>query len=172
MRYIWYPLCYSFLGFCGEVLFARVTGAGKRDRKCHLLLPVCPVYGLGAAAILALPPPVTGHLLPLFAASALLASAAEYALSLFYEKAWGVSFWSYAGMPGNLHGRICPAFSLLWGALGVALVRLVHPLVAGLVERLPPLLDLPALLLFWADFLLTTLLLRRNPSTRTLIWYR
>lgn len=172
MDYIWYLLCYSFLGFCGEVLFARVTGAAKRDRKCHLILPICPVYGLGAAAILVLPPPVTGHLPSLFAASTLLASGTEYVLSLFYEKAWGVSFWSYAGMPGNLHGRICPAFSLLWGCLGVALVHCVHPVVAGMAARLPSPLALPALLLFWADFALTTLLLRRNPNTSALIWYR
>ena len=55
MEYLWYGLIYSVLGFFLEVAFARVTRAAKQDRKCHLLLPVCPVYGLGAVAILLLP---------------------------------------------------------------------------------------------------------------------
>lgn len=172
MRFIWYLLCYSFLGFCVEVVFARVARAPKRDRKCHLVLPLCPVYGVGGAAIAAFPAVVADQLPLLFFSSAAVATGAEYAMSLFYEKVWGVSFWSYAKLPGNLHGRICPAFSLIWGLLGVLLLRLIHPSVAALAARLPDWLALPALLLFLTDFVLTTILLRRSRSTDALIWYR
>ncbi len=51
----WQFLFFSFCGFLIEVAFARLTHSPKPDRKCHLLLPVCPVYGLGALAVLALP---------------------------------------------------------------------------------------------------------------------
>ena len=54
MDYFWYFLFYSFCGFWLEVLFARATGARKRDRKCRLFLPLCPV-GAGAAR-----PPFSG----------------------------------------------------------------------------------------------------------------
>ena len=51
MNLIWYLLCYSLLGFVGEVLYARLTHSAKPDRKCRLFLPLCPVYGIGAVAL-------------------------------------------------------------------------------------------------------------------------
>ena len=54
MEWFWYFLFYSFLGFLLEVGYAWWTG-GSLDRKCLLLLPLCPVYGLGACAVLLLP---------------------------------------------------------------------------------------------------------------------
>ena len=42
-EWFWYFVLYSFVGFVLEVLFARATGNPKRDRKCHLFLPLCPV---------------------------------------------------------------------------------------------------------------------------------
>ena len=57
MVWFWYFLVYSFLGFLVEVVYVRVVGGAKRDRKCRLLLPICPVYGLGALAVLAPAPP-------------------------------------------------------------------------------------------------------------------
>ena len=47
MVWFWYFLIYSFLGFLLEVSYARITG-GYPERKCLLVLPLCPVYGLGA----------------------------------------------------------------------------------------------------------------------------
>ena len=55
MNLIWYLLCYSLLGFVGEVLYARLTHSAKPDRKCRLFLPLCPVYGIGATVIALLP---------------------------------------------------------------------------------------------------------------------
>ena len=54
MKWIWNFYLYSFFGFLLEVVYARLTRAKKRDRKCRLLLPLCPVYGLGAAVLSAL----------------------------------------------------------------------------------------------------------------------
>ena len=172
MQLLWYLLWYSFLGFCVEVVYARAAGSPKQDRKCHLFLPLCPVYGVGGTLIVSLPAWMDRQLPLLFLASALLATGTEYLLSVFYEKVWRVSFWSYADRPGNLHGRVCLRFSLIWGLLGVLLVRLVHPLVSAVTDDLPDYLALPALLLFFADFALTTVLLRRRGSTDVLIWYR
>ena len=46
MVWFWYFLIYSFLGFLVEVAYVRLVGGVKRDRKCRLVLPICPVYGL------------------------------------------------------------------------------------------------------------------------------
>ena len=52
MAYFWYFLFYSFFGYLLEKLFARVTQSERQVRKCFLLLPLCPVYGLAMTALL------------------------------------------------------------------------------------------------------------------------
>ena len=140
MEWFWYFVIYSFLGFCLEVLFARVTQQSKRDRKCFLFLPLCPVYGLGALWILALPAPVRDHPILLFLGSALAATGAEYAMSLFYERLTGVHFWDYRHLPFHLHGRVCLLFSGFWGILGVGAIHVLHPAVIRFTAQLPPFL--------------------------------
>ena len=137
MEWFWYFVIYSFLGFCLEVLFARVTQQSKRDRKCFLFLPLCPVYGLGALWILALPAPVRDHPILLFLGSALAATGAEYAMSLFYERLTGVHFWDYRHLPFHLHGRVCLLFSVFWGILGVGAIHVLHPAVIRFTAQLP-----------------------------------
>ena len=84
MVWFWYFLIYSFLGFLVEVAYVRLVGGVKRDRKCRLVLPICPVYGLGALAILLLPPLVRDSLPLLFPAAALVCTAVEYVTCLLY----------------------------------------------------------------------------------------
>ena len=52
---LWFFWMYSFGGYLLERAFAALTRAERRERKCFLLLPLCPVYGLGMLAVLALP---------------------------------------------------------------------------------------------------------------------
>ena len=169
-RWLWYFYWYSFLGFLLEVAFARISGHPKRDRKCLLLLPLCPVYGLGACLILWLAPLGRG---PLWVAvsGGLAATGAELVLGAFYRDALGVKFWDYHGMPGSLGGLVCPVFSLCWTALSLALVYLVHPPVAALAARIPAWLGPPALIVLAADILVSCAALRRTGTTDVLRWY-
>ncbi len=170
-EFFWYFFLYSFLGFVLEVLFARAVHGRKPDRKCHYFLPVCPVYGLGAVLILLLPPAVRERPVLLFLGAALLCSAAEYGMALFYEKAAGVSFWDYSGLPLNLKGRVCLSFSLAWGALALLFVYAVHPYVAAFAAAIPAGLTLPAALFYLADGVLSLSLLRREGTAEVLRWY-
>ena len=170
MRWLWYFIIYSFCGFLLEVAFARLIGHPKRDRKCFLLLPLCPVYGLGACLILLTAPPEAGPLW-VMAAGGLAATAAELAMGLFYRHVLGVEFWDYTGMRGSIGGLICPGFSLCWSVLALALVYLVHPYTALLAARIPPGLAAPALILLGADALVSCAALRRTGGTEVLRWY-
>lgn len=146
----WYFLIYSFLGYLLEKSFAWATGARHRRRKCLLVLPLCPVYGLGMLAVLALPEPLD-RLPWLVASGAAAAAGVEYAVHWAYETLLGVRFWDYTGLPGSLRGRVCLPFTLAWGALSAAAVLTVQPPVAAFVIALPPGLTLTAMLLFTAD---------------------
>lgn len=163
-------MVYSFAGFLLEVAFARVTG-GRADRKGLLVLPLCPVYGAGACLILALTAPVRAHPPAVFALGALAATAAEYLAALYHERVLGVSFWSYDGLPGNLHGRVCVPFSLAWGTLSLGLVYRVHPVTAPWLARIPAPVGWLALATLLTDGLFTAALLRSTGDTDSLWWY-
>ncbi len=46
------------------------------------------------------------------------------------------SVWDYRGMPGNLWGQICPAFTALWIPVALMAIGLYALLDRGLVKRL------------------------------------
>lgn len=171
MRLFWYFLLYSFLGFLLEVAFARVIRSPKRDRKCFLLLPLCPVYGLGALGILAAGEIFGGHPLVLALAGGGAATAAEYFMGKFYQRVLGVDFWDYSDMPMNLEGKVCLPFSVAWGVLALGLVYLIHPLAAALVGRIPDWMTPAAAILLLTDGAASCWLLKNTGSTDSLKWY-
>lgn len=167
--WFWTFLFYSLMGFFLEVAYARSTG-GDPNRKCLLLLPLCPVYGLGACAILLLPGWVSRSLPALFLLGGLTATAAEYLTALFYHYVLHVSFWDYRGLPGSLQGRVCLPFSLAWGLLSVVLVRWFHPLVSPWLAAIPAPVSWAALAVFLCDAVFSAVLLRRTGSKACLNW--
>lgn len=169
MIWVWNFTLYSFLGFLLEVAFAKATG-GRAQRKCLRVLPLCPVYGLGACLILLLPPAVKTHPLTLFTLGAAAATAAEYVMAAFYEDALGVSFWDYRALPGNLQGRVCLPFSLAWGLLALPLVYWVHPALSSWLAAIPAPVTWAALATLLADAALSTALLRIHGDITCLKW--
>ena len=105
-------------------------------------------------------------------AGALVATLVEYVVAVFYEKGVGVRFWEYDQQPGNLSGRICPLYTLFWGALSLLTVYGLQPLFSPLLARIPLGLTQILFLLFAADGLLSLFLLHRTGSTDCLLWYR
>jgi len=146
--WLWYFWIYSFFGWLVELAFAAASRSEDRRRRCLLLLPLCPVYGLGMLAVLALPP-MGG--LGLTVLGGLAATAVEYAYHWAGERFLGVRFWDYARVPGNLRGRVCLPFTLAWGLLVWAAVRFVQPGVAALAAAIPPGVTFLFLLVFTAD---------------------
>lgn len=171
IRIFWYFLLYSFFGFLLEVAFARVTRSPKRDRKCLLFLPLCPVYGLGALGILAAGEVWGNDPLILALAGAGAATAAEYLMGVFYQRVLGVEFWNYSELPLNLGGKVCLIFSATWGLLALVLVYLVHPHVAVLVSHIPGWLTPAAAILLLTDSAVSLWLLKTTGSTDSLKWY-
>ncbi len=169
--WFWYFVYYSFLGFVLEVVFARLTRQEKRDRKCFYLLPLCPVYGLGAISILLLPRWAQENALLLILFGGLAATAVEYLMGLFDEKVLGVRFWDYSHLPGNVGSKVCLPFTVAWGLLALLLVRVVHPWVAALTAATPLWLLPPVAVLVAGDGLRSALLLRRAGTTEVLKWY-
>lgn len=171
MDLLWYFLMYSFLGFLLEVVFARVIDHPKKDRKCFLLLPLCPVYGLGAMLIHWLSTLAEGPLW-VMAAGFVGATAAELGMGLFYRYLLGVEFWSYRDQACNLYGLICLRFSLYWSGLALLLVYGIDPLLLPLVEKIPAWLEVPAAIMLGVDGVVSAVALRITGTTEVLRWYK
>ena len=99
---LWLFWMYSFLGYLLEKGFAWMTRSRQQVRKCFFLLPLCPVYGLGVLAVLALPPELRQGFWNLALWGGLTATAVEYGVHWAYEHLFGVWFWDYRTIRGNL----------------------------------------------------------------------
>ena len=160
-------LAYSFLGYCLEKLFARAVRSPEQVRKCFLLLPLCPVYGLAMTLCAALAGPETAFL-RLMLVGGVVSTAAEYLVHLFYERAFAVHFWDYSQLPWHLRGRVCPQFSIVWGLLSAAGLRVIQPLLDRLAALVPPGVSFALWLVFAADCVLSGALLLERRDTQLL----
>lgn len=146
--WLWYFWIYSFLGWLVELAFAAVLRSEERRRRCLLFLPLCPVYGFGMLAVLALPPMGWTKLVIL---GGLVSTAVEYAYHFCGERFLGVRFWDYTQVSGNLGGRVCLPFSLAWGFLVWIAVQFVQPAAETMAATVSPAVTYACLLIFTAD---------------------
>jgi uncharacterized membrane protein len=149
--WFWVFLFYSLAGCFLERAYAhRTTGEEHPVRRCLLFLPLCPVYGLGVMAVLALPASMRqGIWLPVAGAAA--TTLVEYLYHWACEALLGVKFWDYSGVSGNLQGRVCIPFSLVWGGLISLVIWFIQPPLETLIARIPPIATYLMLLVFTAD---------------------
>lgn len=158
---------YGFGGYLLEKWYARRTNAEKQTRKGLILLPLCPVYGLAMAAVLALPAPARSWpWLPLTAGA--VCSAVEYGYHWGCEKIFNVKFWDYTGVPGSINGRISLPFSLAWGVLGALALTALQPGLNVLLLWIPPAVTFAAALLLTADAVCSVRLLYTTRDTECL----
>lgn len=162
MVWFWLFVFYSFGGYLLEKAFAAVTAAPQQVRKCFLLLPLCPVYGLGMLAVLMLPSGLRDSSWRLGLAGALAVTAVEFTVHWLYETLLGVRFWDYSPIKTGVAGRVCLPFSVVWGMLVVLTIRFVHPLAALLAAAVPAAVSYAMLLVLTADAFFSALVLRRS----------
>ena len=109
---------------------------GKLVNRGFLNGPMCPIYGFGMSAVLAVLTPVQSSTLALFFGGMVLASVLELAGGWALKKLFHTTWWDYSDQPFNLGGYICLKFSLAWGVCIVAVMRGIQPLVHRLVQVL------------------------------------
>lgn len=127
---------YGFWGWCMEVCFVTVS-RGVVVNRGFLGGPICPIYGVGMLGVLLLVEPVKDKLFLLFLLGMLLCSAVELFTGWVLEKIFHTRWWDYSDRPFQLGGYICLAFSIMWGLAVTFAVRLIHPLIMGMVSRIP-----------------------------------
>ncbi|MCM1174134.1 MAG: putative ABC transporter permease [Blautia sp.] len=148
----------SFLGWGWEVCLYLVR-EGRFVNRGILSGPWLPIYGAGGLFLYFLfsalmPGGWKRKQLPVFLLSMAFCSVLEYLAGSLLERAWGVKWWDYSGMPFNLNGHICLMSCLMFGIGGLFLVFVLLPAYTGLYHRMPEKARLAAGLLLLGLFIM------------------
>ncbi len=148
---------YGFLGWLLEVIF-HLFKSHKFINRGFLKGPICPIYGVGMVALVWFLSPFIDNVVILFVLAVILTSLLEYMTGYLLEVIFQNKWWDYSQMPLNVKGYICLPFSLIWGVLGVILVKFVNPHVTSLVMMFENHLNIIVIsisILFIIDIILT-----------------
>lgn len=138
---VWFML-FGLFGWVFESTYCSVVERHWCNRG-FLFGPVCPIYGAGAVAAIA----VFSHVarvgaMPeawqVFLVCAVGASAIEWVTSCAMERMFGTVWWDYSDLPLNIKGRVCVPAATLFGLGGLGIVYVALPVVDRVVAVVPP----------------------------------
>lgn len=133
----WVFMAGSVLGFVVEGVWCVLRKGVWESHVATVWGPLCLVYGVGAVAIYIMAMYSCGwRPTRQFMLCALAGSAVEYFTSLFQEIFFGSRSWDYSGHYIHINGRVSLRMTLMWGALGVAFIRWVMPVLRAALERM------------------------------------
>lgn len=95
------------------------------------------VYGFGAAIMIWLLLRKRYDNWQIFFYAALLGGVVEYLISFLQEFFTHTTSWDYSNLPLNINGRTTIPIMLVWGAMGLVLVKVIYPWVSKWIERIP-----------------------------------
>ncbi len=156
----------AFAGFLLETGFALFTKGRLENRKTMYLLPLCPVYGVGGVALIAVLEPFRNHWLLTALLGAACATVVEYIYGFLALRIFKVWIWDYRQVRWHLDGLICLPFTVAWGMLAAPFISYVAPVLTRISFYFPP---APAWLLaglFAIDCICTVRMLRSIGSGR------
>lgn len=141
MRYTGYELTwlfflYSFLGWVLETVMGTVRQR-KFVNRGFSTGPFCFVYGIAAVLMTVILWELEESLPFLFLGCLILGTAVEWYTGKLLERMNRRKWWDYSGKKWNFDGYICLQYSLLWGALGTAAVKLGNGFFTALYHLLP-----------------------------------
>lgn len=121
----------SFGGWVYETIYCSVV-EGEFTKRGFLFGPTCPIYGIGAIAEWLVLGQISNPLI-VFIIGGLLATVIEYSTGLFLERRFKKKWWDYSMFKFNLHGRICPQASAVFGAFSVTSVFVLVPTMLNIL---------------------------------------
>ncbi len=124
-------MTYSFLGWCGEMVYCSVGQRKLCEKRGFLNGPICPIYGHGALVVLLCLHGGCENPLLTFLLGAVLTSIVEYVTSFAMEKLFHMRWWDYSQYKFHINGRVCLLNSTLFGLASVFLCHVANPPITG-----------------------------------------
>ncbi len=129
-----FTLC-SFAGWLYEVLLNLVMYQFYEDRGV-LHLPLCPIYGFAGLALLLLFRKQHSWI-AVFLGSAIIPTILELVTFEPLRRLMGYRLWNYSAWWCNYRGIISLPSSLLFGLMGLVLLKVIHPLMDTAQQKAP-----------------------------------
>ena len=140
-------MTYSIIGWMIELVAVTIEKKKICKNRGFLIGPYCPIYGCCSMLIIFLLRQYEDDPWVLFIMSVVLCTTVEYLTSYIMEKLFKVRWWDYSHMKFNLNGRVCLSNSVLFGALGVFLLYILHPFVVNRYAEVPKMMfDITAMI--------------------------
>lgn len=95
------------------------------------------VYGFGAAVMIYLLLRKKYDNWQIFFYAALLGGMVEYLISFLQEFFTHTRSWDYSNLLLNINGRTTIPIMVVWGLMGLLLVKVVYPWISKWIERIP-----------------------------------
>ena len=127
---------YCFFGWCFESTYVSLRKRRFVNRG-FLHSPLLPIYGSGAVVMLLVTLRLRSHVVLMFFAGMIGATALELVVGLAMEAIFEVKYWDYSNQKFNYRGVICLSSSLCWGLFTVLLNKVIHQPVESFVLGLP-----------------------------------
>lgn len=124
---------YSFIGWLYETILTSAVWGRFADRG-WLHLPICPIYGFCAMALLLILRRIKSPAL-IFVVGTAVTTAAELAASYVLDLFIDDSLWDYNNWAFNFQGRIALGSSLIFGILCVLLIKVLYPAAEYLADK-------------------------------------
>lgn len=141
----WFFLAYSLAGWCVSVAAAAVR-RHTFVNSGFLNLPLKPSYGFGAVLFAIFLPELTDQPFFLVLGGAVIAAAVTFVTGCLLERIFHRRWWDYTRQHFQFEGYVSFPLLLVWGLLALVSIWFLDPILAGLLDRIPRLAGLIALL--------------------------
>ena len=155
---IWF-LIYGVIGWIFESSLRSIADK-KFVNRGFLFGPFIPIYAFGVTGFVFLLNPIytlkpieftltglpQGHQTVsfdykyylIFIGGMIISSILEYVVHFSMEKLFNQHWWDYTPYKYNTKGRVCFSITFCWGALSIAAVHFIHPLIGKNITALLP----------------------------------
>lgn len=144
---VWLFFVYSFLGWAMEVVHGVY---GKRKLINHGFLNgiVCPVYGFSMVFLSVFLDSLREGWFYLFLGCMIVSSVIELVTGVILEKVFRIRMWDYSNMKFQVGGYVCLKYAILWGILGMLLIKLANPFFLSIIHKIPQIVGEILLIVF------------------------
>ncbi len=136
VEWLFFFYFYCFFGWIFESAYVSLQKK-KFVNRGFMQGPFLPIYGSGAIMMLIVSRPFQGNVLLTYLAGCVGATVLELITGIGMEALFKVRYWDYSKQRFNYKGYICLSSTLTWGFLTIAMTKVLHSFVEGIVLAIP-----------------------------------